>query len=118
MARRSGGGQHNERNGAEVTMQGNWAADGTAEGGGVDNARALVVDSFWQQREGVHSRRPQNCTSKLYLKSCKTPLRKPGFSRRVLHDLRYDLMYNKSYLKSYQFFVCDRMGLITVALFL
>jgi hypothetical protein len=68
-------------------------------GGGVDNARALVVDSFWWRQEGVHSRRPQNRTSKLYLKSCKTPLGKSGFPRRFLHNLRYDLMYNKLYLE-------------------
>ncbi len=33
-ARQLGGGQHDERSGVEDTMQGDWAADGTAEGGG------------------------------------------------------------------------------------
>jgi hypothetical protein len=46
-ARQSGGGQHNKRSGVENTTQGDWAADGTTEGGG-DNACTLVVDSFWQ----------------------------------------------------------------------
>ncbi len=66
-----------------------------------------MVDSFWRRQEGLHSRRPQNRTSKLYLKSCKNPLGKSGFPRRFLHDLRYDLMYDISYLKSYQFFVTE-----------
>jgi hypothetical protein len=65
----------------EDTTQGNWAADGTTRGGGADNARALVVDSFWQWQEGVHSRRPQNRTSKPYLKSFKKPLGKSDFPR-------------------------------------
>jgi hypothetical protein len=34
MTRRSGGRRHDERSGVEDTTQGDWAADGTAEGGG------------------------------------------------------------------------------------
>jgi hypothetical protein len=70
----------------------------SAERGGADNARSLVVDSFWRWREGVHSRCPQNHTSKSYLKSCKKTLGKLVFLRRFLHDLRHALMYDKSYL--------------------
>jgi hypothetical protein len=91
-------------------MQGDWAADGTTRGG-ADITCTLVVDSFWQRREGVYSRHPQNCSSKLYLKSCKKLLGKSSFPRIFLHNLRYNLRYNKSYLKLYQF-CCDRMGVI------
>ncbi len=49
-------------------MQGDWAEDGMTREGGVDNAHALVVDSFWQQQKRVYSKLPSNCTSKLYLK--------------------------------------------------
>ncbi len=88
------------------TSQGDWAVNGTRRGGGADNARALVVDSFWRQCAGGGVLK---MSSKSYLKIVpqimqKKP-RKIGFSKVFLHDLMYDLMYDKSYLKLYQLFL-------------
>ncbi len=102
------GADNGEAIGQQTTRREEWGGGHNAgqlgggwhdRGGGAGNACALVVDSFWRRREGAHSRRPRNCTSKLYLKSCKKTLGKLGFPRRFLHDLRYNLMYDKSYLK-------------------
>ncbi len=77
----------------------------------MDNARALVVDSFWRGQEGVHSRRPQNLTSTSYLKSCKNPL--GGFSEEVFaqFEVRFDV--GQIVPQIVPVFLCDRTGLTT-----
>jgi hypothetical protein len=106
--------------GRRATQQDEWGGGHDAgqlgsglhdRGGGRTTHARWWLTAFWQRREGVHSRRPQNHTSKLHLKLCKKTLRKSGFPRRFLLNLRYNLMYNKSYLKSYQFFCVTERAL-------